>query len=172
MSITLDDFDVDPQTKPVRGPIPIEGIASRTLRLPVTGLDGCDRHPRCQGVGEACSLIAIGCALRIDCLTAHPQRENWRPVPLPRPQVERFSKERGITSRIPSVAFPRSRISHPPSHRRSLRCRRGSAPPIHGCKQAALTRAEPVDIVRLVEILGERQVQLAQQMPKMIVAVD
>jgi hypothetical protein len=91
---------------------------------------------------------------------------------LPRPQVERFSKERGITSRIPSVAFPRSRISHPPSHRRSLRCRRGSAPPIHGCKQAALTRAEPVDIVRLVEILGERQVQLAQQMPKMIVAVD
>src|SRR4029453_5152566 len=25
---------------------------------------------------------------------SHPQRENWRPVPLPRPQVERFSKER------------------------------------------------------------------------------
>jgi hypothetical protein len=43
---------------------------------------------------------------------------------------------------------------------------------MHRCKQAALTRAEPVDIVRLVEILGERQVQLAQQMPKMIVAVD
>jgi hypothetical protein len=50
--------------------------------------------------------------------------------------------------------------------------RGASSPPIHGCKQAALTRAEPVDIVRLVEILGERQVQLAQQMPKMIVAVD
>jgi hypothetical protein len=45
--------------------------------------------------------------------------------PLPRPQVERFSKERGITSRIPSVAFPRSRIPHHPSPRPSLLCRRG-----------------------------------------------
>jgi hypothetical protein len=37
---------------------------------------------------------------------------------------------------------------------------------------SALTRAEPVDIVRLVEILGGRQVRLAQQTPKMMVAVD
>src|SRR5438874_11291161 len=43
-----------------RGPVPIEGTASRTLRLPVAGLDGCDRHPRRQGVGEACSLVATG----------------------------------------------------------------------------------------------------------------
>jgi hypothetical protein len=32
--------------------------------------------------------------------------------------------------------------------------------------------AQTVGIVRLVETLGERQVQLAQQTPKMIVAVD
>jgi hypothetical protein len=44
--------------------------------------------------------------------------------------------------------------------------------PYKGASWRLLTRAEPVDIVRLVEILGERQVQLAQQMPKIIVAVD
>ena len=39
------------------------------------------------------------------------------------------------------------------------------------CTQAGLLAQEPVDIVGLVEIPGERQVRLAQQMPKIIVAV-
>jgi hypothetical protein len=44
---------------------------------------------------------------------------------------------------------------------------------LHGSKRAVLTRArETVDILRLVEIFGGHQARLAQQTPKMIVAVD
>ena len=78
-----------------RGPVPIEGAASRTLRLPVAGLDGCDRYPRCQGVGEACSLIAVG--------------------PLP----GRKRRVRGITCGSRSVAFPRLRERKRPYSRKS-----------------------------------------------------
>ena len=35
------------------GPVAAEGAAARALRLPVAGADGCDRHPRRQGVGRA-----------------------------------------------------------------------------------------------------------------------
>jgi len=45
-----------------RRPVSIEGAASGTLRLPVAGLDGCNRHPRRQGVGGACSLIPSAAA--------------------------------------------------------------------------------------------------------------
>src|SRR5262249_5772297 len=63
-----------------RGPVSIEGAASRTLRLPVTGLDGCDRHPRRQGVREACGLIA---ALKSTGLTAHPDCRTLAAAPAP-----------------------------------------------------------------------------------------
>ncbi len=70
-SIRLLDHRIRHSARPDgRGPVPIEGVASRTLRLPVAGLDGCHRHPCCEGIGEACSLTAIGC---IDYLGVHPQ---------------------------------------------------------------------------------------------------
>ncbi len=45
-----------------RGAVSIEGAASGALRLPFAGLDGCDRHPRRQGVGGACSLSPMAAA--------------------------------------------------------------------------------------------------------------
>src|SRR6516165_5742727 len=45
-----------------RRPVSIEGAASGALRLPLAGLDGCNRHPRRQGVGGACSLSSMAAA--------------------------------------------------------------------------------------------------------------
>src|SRR5262249_31618414 len=36
--------------------------ASGALRLPFAGLDGCNRHPRRQGIGSACSLSSMAAA--------------------------------------------------------------------------------------------------------------
>jgi hypothetical protein len=41
-----------------------------------------------------------------------------------------------------------------------------------GARKRPLLAQEPVDIVGIVEILGGRQVRLAWQTPKIIVAVD
>src|SRR5262249_38018918 len=45
-----------------RRPVSIEGAASGTLRLPFAGVDGCNRYPRRQGVGGACSLSPMAAA--------------------------------------------------------------------------------------------------------------
>ena len=45
-----------------RGAVSIEGAASGALRLPFAGLDGCNRYPRRQGVGGACSLSPMAAA--------------------------------------------------------------------------------------------------------------
>jgi hypothetical protein len=44
--------------------------------------------------------------------------------------------------------------------------------PDMGARKRPLLAQEPVDIVGLVEILGGRQVRLARQTPKIIVAAD
>jgi len=42
-----------------RRPVAIEGAASGALRLPFAGLDGCNRHPRRQGVGVTCGSPSV-----------------------------------------------------------------------------------------------------------------